>query len=450
MKENNDKQMAIEIAKRINKLGGKTFFVGGCVRDEILGSQSKDIDIEVHGVTPKQLRNVLDELGGVKTQGSAFGVYNLKGYGIDIAQPRKERATGRGHRDFEVFVDPFIGYEKAAERRDFTCNAIMKDVLTGEFVDPFGGIEDCKNGIIRHVNDDTFKEDPLRVLRGAQFASRFNFTIASDTLQLMKKMNLLELSKERIYGELQKAMMKSERPSIFFEVLKEANQLKTWFPELKEMIGCEQSPKWHPEGDVWNHTMKTIDEAAKTKNKTENPEYFMIAALCHDLGKPGTKTVDEKGNIHTYGHDIMGVPVAEKFLSRINNDKGLKAYVLNMVQDHMKIHIAFNNHVKEKRTNKIFDQSIAPKDLILLTEADSLGGDGKTAKEEREFAEERLATYKERMRIPEVTGADLIKLGMKPGPQFSEILKEAHKLHLSGVSKETALKGIKTKNGLDR
>ena len=245
-----DKRMAIDIAKLVNKQGGRTFYVGGYVRDEILNKPSKDVDIEVHGITSDELKSILMNLGKLRTQGASFGVYNLDGYDIDIVQPRKETATGRGHKDFEVFVDPFIGYEKAAERRDFTINAMMEDVLTGEIVDPFGGYDDCKNGIIRHVNDNTFKEDPLRVLRAAQFASRFGFKIAPETKDVMREMDLSTLSHERVYGEMKKALMKSDRPSIFFETLRDVNQLDTWFPELKAMIGCEQNPIWHPEGDV--------------------------------------------------------------------------------------------------------------------------------------------------------------------------------------------------------
>lgn len=169
--------IAEKIANKVSEKGGRTFYVGGFVRDKILGIENKDMDIEVHGVKPEVLREILSEVGEPMSYGSSFGVYSLKGYDIDIAMPRKEHATGKGHRDFEVFVDPFIGTAEAARRRDFTMNAVMEDVLTGELVDPFGGKQDLEKGIIRHIDSDTFVEDPLRVLRGAQFASRFGLIL---------------------------------------------------------------------------------------------------------------------------------------------------------------------------------------------------------------------------------------------------------------------------------
>lgn len=440
-----DKRMAIDIAKLVNKQGGRTFYVGGYVRDEILHKPSKDVDIEVHGITSDELKSILMNLGKLRTQGASFGVYNLDGYDIDIVQPRKETATGRGHKDFEVFVDPFIGYEKAAERRDFTINAMMEDVLTGEIVDPFGGYDDCKNGIIRHVNDNTFKEDPLRVLRAAQFASRFGFKIAPETKDVMREMDLSTLSHERVYGEMKKALMKSDRPSIFFETLRDVNQLDTWFPELKAMIGCEQNPIWHPEGDVWNHTMATIDCAVEFRDKVEHPEYYMVSALCHDIGKPVSMFKDDKGNIHTYYHYENGIPIVTNFLDRINNDKSLSNYVINMTENHMRPHNCFDNHSAVKDTNIMYDKSICPHDLMMLAVADtSSRGLENFTKEEESYLKERLELYTKRMLEPQVGGADLIALGIKPGPIFSDILAYAHKQHLSGEDKEKVLKSIES------
>lgn len=440
-----DKVMARAIAKEVADRGGRTFYVGGYVRDEILGKKSKDIDIEVHGITPDELKEVLIDLGRLRTQGASFGVYNLDGYDIDIAQPRKESATGRGHKDFEVNVDPFIGCEEAAKRRDFTMNAMMKDVLTGEIVDPFGGVQDCENGVIRHVNDDTFKEDSLRVLRAAQFASRFGFEIAPETKEIMSCMDLSALSQERVYGELQKALMKSDKPSVFFETLRETNQLDTWFPELKAMIGCEQNPIWHPEGDVWNHTMRTLDAAVKYRQHVEQPEYYMVSALCHDMGKPLSVSIDDNGCIHTYRHDEKGVPVVTEFLARLNNDKSLTKYTLDMVEKHMTPHNCFDSNSRIKSTNAMYDRSICPNDLMYLAVADTASrGDETIKNQEYAYLQERLLKYQDRMKQPEVGGADLIKLGIKPGPHFSSILENAHKQHLSGVDKDKVLQGIET------
>ena len=168
-----DIAMAQRIAKEVSACGGHTYYVGGYVRDALLHRENKDIDIEVHGISPKRLEEILDSLGDRIAVGESFGVYNLKSYSIDIAMPRKESLRGVGHKDFDVVVDPFIGTKAASKRRDFTINALMQDVLTTEVIDHYSGIEDLKHGVLRHVNSESFVEDPLRVLRAAQFAARF-------------------------------------------------------------------------------------------------------------------------------------------------------------------------------------------------------------------------------------------------------------------------------------
>ena len=211
-----DRQMAGQIARLVAEHGGRTFYVGGYVRDALLGRENKDVDIEVHGIAPEVLAQILDCLGQRIAIGESFGIFNLKGFDLDIAMPRKEAVRGRGHRDFDIFVDPFIGTEGAARRRDFTVNALMEDVLTGEIVDHFGGREDLEKGVIRHVNDISFAEDPLRVLRAAQFAARFEFSVAPETIRLCRGMQLDALPRERIEGELKKALLKARKPSAFW------------------------------------------------------------------------------------------------------------------------------------------------------------------------------------------------------------------------------------------
>lgn len=439
-----DKEMAIEIAKKVKEKGGQTFYVGGYVRDKLLGKENKDIDIEIHEITPEELKKILSELGTVTEMGASFGILGLKGYDIDIAQPRSEKDTGRGHRDFEVYVDPFIGYKQAAIRRDFTMNALMEDVLTGEVLDYFGGIKDLKTGTIKHVNDKTFVEDPLRVLRACQFAARFDMHIANETLELGQIMDLSVLPRERIYGELQKALLKSKHPSIFFENLRFMNQLDEWFPELKALIGCEQSIKWHPEGDVWNHTMLVLDYAASLRDKAAYPEAFTLSALCHDLGKPISTTLHTNGKISAISHDINGIPVAENFLDRVVHENNIKKYVLNMIKLHMKPNQYASPtlpHPKKKSTNTLFDSSICPNDLLLLSKADHFGrGIQDDYSDQEMFLQERLDWYENNTKnIPQVTGTDLIALGLNPGPEFKEILDFTHRLWLADVPKKAAL-----------
>ncbi|MBR4471658.1 MAG: HD domain-containing protein [Erysipelotrichaceae bacterium] len=430
------KQLAENIARSVYETGGRVFYVGGCVRDKLLNIENKDIDIEVHGISPSTLKEILEQYGTVKAFGKSFGVYQIAGYDIDIAMPRRERAIGKGHRDFEIDVDPFIGYEEAARRRDFTINALMEDVLTGQIIDSFGGLEDLKNKVIRCVDPVTFIEDPLRVLRAAQFASRFEFEIDKDTIELCKSIDLSTLSEERIEEELKKALLKAERPSIFFESLRKMEQLDTWFPMLKDLIGLKQDPIYHPEGDVWNHTMDVLDRCTKYLDRVSNPYAFMLLGLCHDLGKIIT-TEEINGRIHSYSHEIKGLPLIKTFIRRFSNEKDIIKYVLNLTSLHMRPFSLAKDHSGIKSTNKVFDKCIAPYDLILFSIADK--GD-KAKKEDIDFLLERYAVFEEYMSRPYVSGDDLIAAGLKPDTSFSQILEYAHKLRLAGVNKDHALK----------
>lgn len=440
--EDKNLQMARSIARAVAEKGGRTFYVGGFVRDRLLGRENKDVDIEVHGVTPAQLEEILSALGECVKMGANFGVFGLKHYDVDIAMPRQESATGRGHKDFEVFVDPFLGTKKAAQRRDFTINALMEDVLTGEIVDEFGGVEDLRRGVIRHVNDESFVEDPLRVLRAAQFAARFEFTIAPETIALCQRMDVSALSRERIVGEMDKALLKAKRPSIFFETLREMNQLSDWFAELRDLIGVEQDPIHHPEGDVWTHTMMVLDAAAALRGDAAYPAGFMISALCHDFGKAVACQIKD-GRIHAYGHELKGVPLAEKFVKRLTSEAKLCAYVKNMVELHMRPNMLVAQKAGEKAYMKMFDLAVSAPDLLMLAKADHLGRTKIDSYEENErVLAEKFARYRERMAQPEVRGTDLMEAGMAPGPAFKTALELAHKLHLAGVDRDTALKQV--------
>ena len=435
-----DRTMALEVARRVAEKGGRSFYVGGLVRDALLERENKDIDIEVHGVSPQELKEILDSLGQRITIGESFGIFNLKGYSLDIAMPRKEEARGSGHRDFDIFVDPFIGTAAAARRRDFTVNALMQDVLTGEIVDHFGGRKDLEAGILRHVGDDSFAEDPLRVLRGAQFAARFEFSVAEETIELCRRMELRHLPRERIEGELKKALLKAKRPSVFFEVLRRMRQLDCWFPELAALIGVPQNPAFHAEGDVWNHTMMVLDEAAKLRHKTQNPYWFMLAALTHDFGK-AVCTEEINGVIHAYEHEQKGIPIAETFLKRLTGETKLHRYVLNLVELHMKPNTAAEAGASVKTTTRMFDRAVDPEALVCIALADDLGRIAqKPTGIHDEFLRQRLAVFRELMERPYVTGRDLIEAGLKPGEAFTQILEYAHKLRLAGVEKENALK----------
>ncbi|MBQ7961965.1 MAG: HD domain-containing protein [Clostridia bacterium] len=437
---NNDIFIAKKIAEKVSEYNGSTYYVGGFVRDELLNKSNKDIDIEIHGITPSAAEEILDSVGTRIAIGESFGIYNLAGYTIDIAMPRKETAIGTGHKDFDIFVDPFIGTYNAAKRRDFTINALMKNVLTDEIIDHFGGKKDLKDGIIRHIDNTTFIEDPLRVLRAAQFAARFGFYIADETTELCQGIPLDNLSKERIESELCKALLKAEKPSIFFEALRKMNKLDEWFPELKALSDIRQNPRYHKEGDVWTHTMMVIDAAAKYRDKVEYPEGFMVSAIVHDFGK-AVCTEEVNSVIHSYNHEKEGVAVAKQFLNRITSSKRLKKYVLNMVEMHMAPNVIANNQSSVKASNRMFDKSVNPQDLIYLAAADDEGRISEsTASTNTEFLLSRYEIFKEIMNRPYVTGSDLIEAGLKPDNNFTQILQYAHKLRLAGIEKKSALK----------
>ncbi len=444
------------IAKLVNEKGGsgKAYYVGGCVRDKYAAllaggngsmEDAKDIDIEIHGVTPETLWSLLHEVGSPAAFGESFGVYSLDGVDLDIAMPRKEHATGRGHKDFAVSVDPFIGAREASRRRDFTVNALMEDILTGEVVDCWGGLDDLAAGILRHVDSESFPEDPLRVLRAARFAAKMNFVVAEETIDLCRGLDLSALSRERIEGEMKKALLKSERPSIFFNTLRAADQLGFWFPEVKALIGVEQDPVHHPEGDVWNHTMDALDRAAALRDKVQNPYAFMLLALCHDFGKTVTTKRSEKdGRIHAIGHETAGMNAVDSLLERVCGEMDVRRYVRNMVPIHMGPNTCAAAHYSSiKATNRMFDKATSPVDLVWFAAADrSSVSSQETSAEDTAFLLDRLHVYEETMARPSVKGQDLIDAGLIPGRRFSELLAYAHKLHLAGVGKEAALKQV--------
>ena len=396
--------MARRIAAAVAQAGGRTYYVGGCVRDLLLGLENKDIDIEVHGVTVPALAAILDGLGERTVMGASFGIMGLRHYDIDIAMPRSEKATGRGHRDFEVFVDPFIGEEKAALRRDFTMNALMQDVLTGEILDFFGGRADLAARRIRHVSDASFAEDPLRVFRAAQFAARFGFRVADETTALCATMAVDALPPERVMGELEKALLKAARPSIFFDVLKKMGRLSPWFEALAAL----------PE-DRWRAVMAVLDAAAGLRPRSRHPLDFMLSA-CSAGFDPDT---------------------AKGFLVRLTQAVELTRYVLNMVQRRADLEACLAEDPGEAGWMALLDGALCPEDLILLTGAAHAETADWPAAEQR--LKGLLALYRERMERPFAMGRDLIASGVRPGPKMGRALAYAHGLRLAGADKAEQL-----------
>src|SRR5690242_3569870 len=248
---------AVAIAESVRNAGGRAVVVGGWVRDRLLNLPSTNLDIEVFGVPADHLRTLIERFGRVEAVGESFQVYKVGG--IDVSLPRRDSKAGRGHRGFVVTGDPDMSIEEAARRRDFTVNAISWDPLTGEYFDPFNGRADLKAQLLRAVDPETFRDDSLRVLRAIQFAARFEFTLDEGTRALCRGIPLDDLPCERIWGEIEKLLLQARRPSIGLALAMDLGVVDRLFPELKALAGCEQEPEWHPEGDVWVHTLQVVD-----------------------------------------------------------------------------------------------------------------------------------------------------------------------------------------------
>ena len=371
-----DNLVEYKIAEKVSQKGGKTYYVGGFVRDSLLGIDNKDVDIEVHGISPETLYNILLEVGEPLSYGKSFGIYSLKGMNIDIAMPRIEKNTGRGHKDFEVYVDPYIDLTTAIKRRDFTINAIYKDVLSGEIIDPFNGIKDLENKTIRHIDDVSFVEDSLRVFRAAMFASRFNFDIAKETIDLCKTIDTKTLSKQRVEEELKKALLKSDKPSLFFKYLKQMNQLDYWFSGINTEL---------------------IDKAIIYKNNINHLYEYLLSSLCI-YSEYDIKTIVDENNIVDY----------------VNNMKN-------------NIDVDINN---DYEINKLFFSLRNINDYIYLKMC---------INDSYNYLLDKVKPYEELIKHPYVMGKDLVENGLEPGEYFTIALNYANDLILSGINKEEAL-----------
>jgi tRNA nucleotidyltransferase (CCA-adding enzyme) len=333
-------ETVLKLAMAVRDASGRALLVGGCVRDELMGRQPKDWDVEVYGIEPQRLRDILDAFGPVNVVGEAFTVYKL-GPHLDVSLPRRERKTGRGHRAFFIEGDPAMTFAEAAARRDFTINAMLQDPLTGEIVDVVSGQKDLGQGILRAVSLDTFGEDSLRVLRAAQFAARFEFVIDEPTAALCRSIDLTDLPAERVWGEIEKLLLRAGRPSIGLNCLRDLGAVDQLFPEIKALIDVPQDPEWHPEGDVFVHTSLVIDRARERIDDLPYPKQVtvMLAALAHDFGKPATTEFID-GRWRSRGHEEAGVEPTLSFLEKLNihtlDGYDVLAQVVALVRDHLK------------------------------------------------------------------------------------------------------------------
>ena len=434
-----DAQLAEAIADRVHDAGGRALYVGGWVRDRLLGRESKDIDIEVYGIEADRLHARLAEIGPVNTVGQSFTVYKVGG--VDVSLPRTESKQGRGHRGFVVTGDPWMSEKEAARRRDFTINAIAWDPRRNEYIDPFGGRNDLARRRLRVVDPATFADDSLRVLRGVQLAARFELTPDDATARICRGIALDDLPAERIRAEMEKLLLQARRPALGFELALDLGVIERLFPELEALVGCEQEPEWHPEGDVWVHTLMVVDEARARIDDLDRPQQLtlMLAALCHDLGKPAT-TEFVDGRIRSRGHEEAGVPPTRALLDRLDvhtlTGYDVRHQVLGLVAHHLKPGMWHRG--ADPVGDGAFRRLARKVDLELLARlsaADCLGrtGDFDCAATLDWFLDRaRALGVEHEAPAPLLLGRHVLQLGLSPGPEIGRILKAVYERQLDG------------------
>jgi tRNA nucleotidyltransferase (CCA-adding enzyme) len=439
-------EKVLVLAEAIRDAGGRALLVGGCVRDLLMAIEPTDWDLEVYGVEALKLRALLDEFGPVNVVGEAFTVYKL-GSDLDVSLPRRERKSGRGHRAFAIEGDPSMSIEDATRRRDFTINAILQDPLTDKIIDPFNGRADIKAKLLRVVSNETFAEDSLRVLRAAQLATRFEFDIAPETVELCRAIDLTDLPAERVWGEMEKVLLNSHHPSVGLKRLRDVRVIEQLFPEMQALIDVPQDPEWHPEGDVFIHTGLVIDGARELIDDLPYAKQVtvMLAALAHDFGKPAT-TEFVDGRVRSRGHEEAGIAPTETFLNRLNihtlDGYDVRAQVIALVREHLKPGEFFKK--REEVGDGAFRRLARKCELDLLyrlAKADSLGRNADWVPREKWYGSAAQEWFIQRAKeleveqqppAPILLGRHLLDMGLSPGPRVGEITKAVYEMQLDG------------------
>jgi tRNA nucleotidyltransferase (CCA-adding enzyme) len=418
------------ILSAIRSTGGRPMLVGGCVRDTLLGLPVKDIDVEVYGVTdPDKLAATLAGAGKVTEAGRSFGVFKVRrgDTEVDVSLPRRESKTGAGHRGFTVIPDGQLGFAEASARRDFTINALMADPATVEIIDCHGGLDDLKADVLRHTSE-AFAEDPLRVLRGVQFAARFGFRMATETAILCRPLlsSYRELATERVWGEWEKIGTRGTHISAALAVLR-----ATWwdarYPELALMQGVPQDPEWHPEGDVWTHAGLAADQAARLADEAgltgTDRLVVVFAALLHDVGKVTHTQIGEQ--ITSHGHAAAGVGPAREFLSFIGCPEATTARILPLIAEHMNCFGRPSKPAVRRLVRRLVPATLTELALVCAADAKGRGDPDAWSTAAPWFEMGQDLKVEERPAKGLLTGDHLIAAGMAPGPAFKPILAEA-------------------------
>ena len=444
-----------DIAGAVRGAGGRARLVGGAVRDALLGAESaKDVDIEVFGVAPDELERIIGARYAYDPCGLSFGVLKIKGLDIDVSLPRSESKRGLGHKGFLVDSNPSLTVREAASRRDFTINAIYLDPLDGTVEDPFGGAEDLKRRILRHVSPK-FAEDPLRVIRGMQFCARFALSAAPETVALCRTMDMEGLPPERLFEEWAKLLLKGRDMGRGLGFLRDVSWHR-FFPELAALAGCGQDPEWHPEGDVWNHTCLCLDAFARRRTGDRDEDLIVgLAVLCHDFGKPSTTRM-VRGRLRSLGHDEAGVKPTLSFLRRFTNEERILREVPPLVQCHMQPFAMWKSGAGDAAVRRLAAKVVRIDRLLRVARADDEGRACGTQPADFECLE-WLAKKAEELKVadsapkPILLGRHLIALGLKPSAKFGKWLAASYEAQLDGAFRDLdgAIAHFKSKFGVD-
>ena len=434
------------LLETLRDAGGRPYLVGGAVRDTLLGLPHEDLDVEVFGLPLPNLKEALARVGRVDVVGEAFTVFKVSGLegaegAVDVSLPRRDSKAGPGHRGIAVTGDPDLSLEEAARRRDFTINAVMFDPFASVFIDPFGGQRDLQRRVLRAVDLGTLGEDPLRALRAVQLAARFELTVDAETARRCASMPLAELPSERVFGEIQKLLLQARRPSLGLSLLREWGMLPAVAAELIPLIGTLQDPEWHPEGDVWIHTLLAVDQAVPLLEglDTARAHAVMLGVLCHDLGKPET-TRRLEGRLRSYGHEEAGLPPTNALLDRWNVHRlhgyDVRAQVLGLVGNHLKPGQFYDDRerVSDGAIRRLA-RKCEPALLYRVARADCLGRTGDFPPVAMEWFLERVRQLEvaERPPDPLLQGRHVLELGVLPGPEVGRIVRAVYERQLDGA-----------------
>ncbi len=433
----------------LKRRGSSCYLVGGCIRDALMGIAPKDFDVEVFGLELDEIAAILAKIGKTDLVGKSFAVVKLwsQGAEYDFSVPRTETKSGQGHRGFDIKTEPNLDPVSALKRRDFTINALQYDPYEKTIIDYFGGLADLENKELKHVSE-AFSEDPLRALRAMQFAGRFGLSLNPETAELCRAMKreFAYVAAERIWGEWQKWACQSIAPSKGLVALKESGWI-SFFPELNVLLRLPQEPEWHPEGDVFTHTLHCIDALARHPDwsgfDSETKTTLMFATMCHDLGKARrTRYVEFKGALRwtSPGHDQESGWLSESLMTRFGAPNTLKEKIRALVVNHHFLS-SFVDAQPSDTSLKRLSKRIQPattNELYYVMWADHNGRPPLLSEKQ----EKRLNYFNTRIRELAVEdaapnailqGRHLIEKGLKPGPRFKSILSKAYEAQLKGA-----------------